>query len=154
MSPVLEDRTVSCSIQTEAPALHCALCFARENPSQVVSDHGYSKKDGPTTSTPKKSVKHSVHSSDEELDLDETISPMKSDKNDQSFRLSDYSDDSPVPSPVQNEKQDPVPNEVVSDSKFIVLMNCLLSLFKLIVCRACQSPIDYDDIKTFLMAHV
>ena len=144
-----EEKMTSCNIPIEGPPQHCPLCFARENPLRVISDHGYVKRDCPPTSTPRKPTT-AVYQSDEEFDLDESISPVKSDKDDPSFHLSDYSEDSPLTSPVKNDKEVHKPKDLAEDSKFIVFLSCLLSLFNLIVCKTCQSPMDYDDIRTYI----
>lgn len=72
---------------------------------------------------------------------------MKSDVNDTSFHISDYSEDSPNPSPSQS-VDNCEPEEMANDTKFIVFLNSLMFLFKFVVCQICQSPIDTDDIKT------
>jgi hypothetical protein len=54
-----------------------------------------------------------------ENDLEETILPMKSDVNDTSFHISDYSEDSPNPSLSQG-VNNCEPEEMANDTKFIV----------------------------------
>lgn len=158
VSPRVFEKASSCNIQCNGPSDICPVCFSREHPSIVLSDHGYAMCElepelkivnSSTPVKPKASFRD-----DNDASISDIVSPTKSDPNDTTFNISDFSDASPVHSPVFDEsdivENETEPNVVVGDGKFIVFFKCLEMLFKLVVCKICQSPVDLDEITTHI----